>query len=551
MSLRPDDPRLLGLKQAANEARHQSAIIEKQLEKYSDEELERELDRNESLREFLSIDADKDNSNIRINYMNQPQNGQQSYSYSPTWNMTTGYIQNPYMMGYYANNFMYQNDERIKVYNEHPGMKLYGISPYNFYNATQLLDYYNYLETERKKQQDFNYFFLTFTTEDNEWAEPYKFKPADDIVKDQIEERCKAEEERRKALEEFEDEDYSRRTIYDRYDANGYIIRRSPVIIISDPETGEILQKLGEGKRKDENGRSYVIRTYAEEQKEELELQQFYNEINKTIMFNNLVSYKMQKSYIDNKKRWAELEREGLSPLQIISTIDYEQVDWAAHERAIMRALQTTEYSRQKFNDILRECYNTEFKYSNRSRAFNLSYDWARDLKYRELTSTPEEMDNDPLVHQKLQEAYEVKRRIFMTRAETGNLQSDCGLLNFQNKPTMPKPNIDDLTLEDFQKPENHIMYSDISSPELHTDNLFIPELKDMSEIEIMKKNGVQFDANGNIIPIKRTITNVTVDDDTGQILSQQSYDVPPELYNPNLREASNSMTNEELADLY
>jgi hypothetical protein len=72
-----------------------------------------------------------------------------------------------------------------------------------------------------------------------------------------------------------------------------------------------------------------------------------------------------------------------------------------------------------------------------------------------------------------------------------------------------------------------------------------------MSEIEVMKRNGVQFDANGNIIPIKRTITNVTVDDDTGQILSQQSYDVPPELYNPNLREASNSMTNEELADLY
>lgn len=554
MSLRPDDPRMAGLRNAANEAKAQGAAIQEMLKQYSDEEIERELDRNESLREFLSIDADKDNSGIIVNYANQPQNGQQSFSFSPTWGVPAGgYMQTPYNGGgYYCNNFMaYQNaDERVKMYNNHPGMRLYNLSPYAFLDADQLLDYYNYLEKEREKQVMLNYVLLTFgcAEDDREWADCYKFKSADDIVKEQIEARQKAEEERRKELY-GDEEGSSNKTVYDVYDANGYVIRRDVSFTIYDAETGEVERVVSH--KKDENGKSYSIHTYAEEQKEALEIGNFYNEIYKSILYRQNLRNILIKQYNGNLDKWNSWREQGLSQGEINRLLEEERVDWVAHERAISRALQTTSYSRKKFNEILSAFYDTEFKWSNKSKFFNLSYDWARDLRYKELTSTPEEMENDPLVHQKLQEEYEIKRKIFMERAMTGNLKSDCGLLNLQNRPALPKPNLDTLTLEDFQKPENHIMYNDLSAPELHTDNLFIPDLKNMSPEEILRRNGVQLDENGQVIPTRRTITNVTVDDDTGQIIAQQSYDVPPECYNPNMRQASDDMTDEELATMF
>ena len=117
--------------------------------------------------------------------------------------------------------------------------------------------------------------------------------------------------------------------------------------------------------------------------------------------------------------------------------------------------------------------------------------------------------------------------------------------------PTFPKPNLDDLTLEDFEKPENHVMYTQIVTPEIATKNLFIPEATQKppeSMEDILAMNGVKLDANGQVIPSQRTVGIMTVDDDTGQIISQQEWDMTPDT---ECKTASNDMTNEELGELF
>lgn len=557
----PNDPRMVALRNAANVTRQQSAMIEEKLKQYSDEELERELDRDESLREFLTIDADKNNNGILVNYTNQPNNGQQEFGFNPTWGngmtmVNPGfYSGNNYgNSGNYYNNFMTQQqntDERLQVYNQHPGMRLYNINPYAFYDAQDMLDWYNNAEKEREKQVMLNYVLLTFGTEDKEWAADYLYKHADDIVREQEEEKRRIQMER---IKEIYGDENERKTVYDVYDSRGYIFRRAVSFTVTDYETGEVIKVVN--KKKDENGQSYEIHTYAEEKAKELEIQQMYDNIAREQRFNETFHRLFTQAYIDNINRWERWKQEGLTLGEMYQRYEDERVDWVKQERLIYRALQTQSYSRKDFSQILSECYDTEFKYSNRSKFFYLSYDYARDFRYKELTSTPEEMENDPLVHQKLQQEYEIKRNIFMERANTGNLMYRNKGDLWQVKPTLPKPNLNDLTIEDFDKPENQISYTALSSPELVTENLFIPDKPKKKVIpeeerRILAKNGVFLDENGNIIPQGRTITNVTVDDETGQIISQNSFDVPPECYNPYMRQASDDMTDEELMEMF
>lgn len=58
---------------------------------------------------------------------------------------------------------------------------------------------------------------------------------------------------------------------------------------------------------------------------------------------------------------------------------------------------------------------------------------------------------------------------------------------------------------------------------------------------------GIQLDENGQVIPQQRTIGMISVDDDTGQVISQQEFDVGPQTG----ALASDSMSNDELKNLF
>jgi hypothetical protein len=77
---------------------------------------------------------------------------------------------------------------------------------------------------------------------------------------------------------------------------------------------------------------------------------------------------------------------------------------------------------------------------------------------------------------------------------------------------------------------------------------MFIPDNKTndkpLSREEILAMNGVKLDENGQVIPQQRTIGFMTVDDDTGQIISQQEFDVA---VGNQGNSANNDMTDEEL----
>jgi hypothetical protein len=93
-------------------------------------------------------------------------------------------------------------------------------------------------------------------------------------------------------------------------------------------------------------------------------------------------------------------------------------------------------------------------------------------------------------------------------------------------------------------------MYTQLVTPEIATQNKFIPDnkSKQLSEEEILAMKGVKFDANGNIIPQSRTYGVMTIDDDTGQVISKQEWDMTEDT---TCRQASNDMSDEELSDMY
>jgi hypothetical protein len=80
---------------------------------------------------------------------------------------------------------------------------------------------------------------------------------------------------------------------------------------------------------------------------------------------------------------------------------------------------------------------------------------------------------------------------------------------------------------------------------------MFIPDNKSndkpLSREEILAMNGVKLDANGQVIPQQRTIGYMTVDDDTGQVISQQEFDVA---VGHQGNSANNNMTDEELINV-
>ena len=371
-----------------------------------------------------------------------------------------------YNRGYTGSSFMnnnsYYTDERIKQFT--PGMKLYGINPMNFYSAEQMVAYYNELEADRKYKADQEYRWACLFQ--LSYADNYKFKSADEIYAEMEQKKKEEEEERQRLIQEEIDEVGF---LYDQYDSNGVKRQKAPSFRVRN-EAGEI---IGEVKRpKDKQGHSYRIVSYAKEQKEAVEeanrRAQFANaERVREIMHNRVV-----KQYIDNKNKWARWKQ--LPPEEFITQYENERVDWNKHASILSRAISMASYSKKNFDDILRSC-SKELKYSNRPDFFRLSYDFDRDLHYRELQANSiEELDSDPAVQQRLQSEFELKRKLFIDNAMANqfhaNMESDASC-----HPSVPHPDIDSLTLEDYEKPENQIMYTKMCSPQLAMENAFIP----------------------------------------------------------------------------
>lgn len=551
------EERMANLRRASAMTRMQDAQIQNTLSGMSNEQVEGFIDQNPDVAEMLSISADSDNSGIVVNYANQP-NNQQEISISPPWETNFSVAGQPQGrvnlfqvgsnpatgMSFNYGFGMNSNDERFKKYT--PGMRLYGINPYNFPNANQMIDYFNMLEKQREFAQNQQYGWALIsartvgTQEMLDWAESLKFKPADQVYKEMEESKTKAEQERIKAMTEEGND-----VVYDVYDVNGIRLQKACDFSIINKESGEVISEVVH--KKDKLGQSFTVHTQVEDRKQQYELQQMYTQIANYNRYVDTFAKLFYKQYDDNKNRWQRWKDAGLSTAEQYAMYEDERIDWAKHQKLLERALRTASYSRDTFRDILSSCCHTELDYSNRSDFFSLSYDFERDLHYKTLISTPQEMNNDPMVHQKLQQEYDIKRKMFMDKVMSGNLGCQMAT-DAHYHPTFAKTPIDQLTLEDYNKPENQFMYTETVTPEIATKNMFIPE--NMSGImtkEKLASMGVQLDENGQVLPQQRTIGTISIDDDTGQVLSQQEFDIGPQTG----ASASDSMSDDVLKNLF
>lgn len=551
------EERMANLRRASAMTRMQDAQIQNTLSGMSNEQVECFIDQNPDVAEMLSISADSDNSGIVVNYTNQP-NNQQEISISPPWETNFSVAGQPQGrvnlfqvgsnpatgMSFNYGFGMNSNDERFKKYT--PGMRLYGINPYNFPNANQMIDYFNMLEKQREFAQNQQYGWALIsartvgTQEMLDWAESLKFKPADQVYKEMEESKVKAEQERIKAMTEEGND-----VVYDVYDVNGIRLQKACDFSIINKESGEVISEVVH--KKDKLGQSFTVHTQVEDRKQQYELQQMYTQIANYNRYVDTFAKLFYKQYDDNKNRWQRWKDAGLSTAEQYAMYEDERIDWAKHQKLLERALRTASYSRDTFRDILSSCCHTELDYSNRSDFFSLSYDFERDLHYKTLISTPQEMNNDPMVHQKLQQEYDIKRKMFMDKVMSGNLGCQMAT-DAHYHPTFAKTPIDQLTLEDYNKPENQFMYTETVTPEIATKNMFIPE--NMSGImtkEKLASMGIQLDENGQVLPQQRTIGKISIDDDTGQVLSQQEFDLGPQTG----ASASDSMSDDVLKNLF
>lgn len=552
------EEKMENLRRASQMARTQMQTIDAQLNGMSNEEIENFIDSNPEVAEFLSVGADSDNSGIVVNYANQPQNQNDTITFQPPWEgnfsaraqqQNNGPV-NLFQLGtntgitiggYGSSYYQQQRDPRMEKYTI--GMKYYNINPYQFYTAQEMVDYYDYLESQRKRQADEQYMWakisarMTGTQEMYDWANSLKFKPADQIMQEAEEERQKAEEERQRQLEEDHLD-----VVYDVYDVHGNRLQRCPDFKIINAKTKEVIAEYKHPK--DKYGQSYIVKRLVDDRQQQYEINQMYAQIASYNRCIDTISNMFAKQYTDNIAKWQRWTDAGLTREQKWALWEDERVDWKKHEKLLDRALKSASFSRETFNDILKQCCHCDLDYANRSDFFSLSYDFERDLHYKSLISTPEEMQHDEEVHSKLQEEYFIKRKAFLDKVMSGNL--GCQMAQDAHyHQTFAKPNIDSLTLEDFQKPENQVMYTKIVTPEIATENRFIPKFTNVPPPNPIP--GVNFDSNGNPIPQERTIGVMTVDDDTGQVISQQEFDVGP----PSGAQCDDSMTDEELLDLY
>lgn len=507
------------LHRAAADTRMQAAQIDNHLNQMDNQAVLDYMNTNPDLVEFNEgIVVDDTPNTIVVNYANQPNNTQE-ISISPPWEMNfsagaAGQV-NLFQVGAPANSgmsfynpyAMKQDDERMKQYT--PGMKIYGLQPYQFITAEQMVETYEALEKQRKEECDRQYFFAKMQAKMNpdnpslaEYAETLKFKPADEVYKDRMEEQKRQQEEmEREEKELYDDNDI----IYDRYDASGNKYIRKPNIKIVDNEGNVVFQT---NNPKDKHGVSYGKVNIQEERARAYKEQKLQMELYKYQKVMELYGKALQEQYEKNMAKWKAMDEAGCSLTEKMIRYEDDRIDWEHNGKVVDRMMRAGSYSRKTFRSIMDACYNTEIDYMSRSKVFSLSYDFERDLHYKSLISTPEEMSKDPLVKQKLSQEFELKRALFLNKLQNNNTMATDVSLGATDKPALPKPNIYSLTLDDYKKPENQIMYSQMDNHALSTQNMFIPNVDSPPQI---------------VVPEKRTLGTVHFDEATGQTINTES----------------------------
>lgn len=509
-----NDPRYQNLVRASEMTRVQKENIKKQLDALAQEDLIRlqneqyELE-NESGFKCVGADDDSDAS-IFVNYNNMPQNQnskrelweeslatgapkyyttpfgiqqqqaqqQQNIYRLPNGAMPFGLPQqpmyNPMLMGM---------DRRVQMYNSHPGMRFYNLNPYQFMDEKHLEDYYNFLEENRKKDMDQKYYFATFgikkglSDEDIHMYDDLIFKPADDIIKDR--ERAQQEEQARRYREIYGDPEHPK-TVYDVYDSNGYRFKRSFRFKLIDVETGKVVRDCT-NKKTDENGHGYEIRHISEDRKEQFEQQKVLMEMHRALSFWPTFLALLDQDYAKYYNLYSNLAAQGYGPEERQWKVMDMMTDWKKHEAMIDRSIRMATFSKENFHDILSKFCHTELIYSNKGDFFGIGYDYERDLHYKSLLSTVEEMDNDPAVHDKLKQEFDKRRSMFMDKVDRRDFKC-CMATDYGFNPNaLPKPNIDNLTLEDYNKPENQVMYNEFEGTDRSFKNMFIPDSKTLN----------------------------------------------------------------------
>lgn len=534
-----NDPRYQNLMRASQVTRQQNDAIQAKLNAMSDDDLNYMLSQDEDLRSMIQIGEDNNNQGIVINYANQPQNQRSEFAFRPPWegNLSSvpttpqfqqqnGFFQNN-CWGYASN----PNDPRIKAYTV--GMKLYGINPYAFSCAEDMIGYYEMCEAQRKQQCDLNYVLAKMGIngfdgtyeEAMAWLDTFKFKSAEEIIAEQQRVQQEEAEKKRKELEDCQDTDGE--IVYGVYDSRGYKFVRSACFEVVN-EAGEVVAEYGNDSHKDKRGVHYKIVTLEDERRKAWEEQQRQVAIYREQVIRQATAEAFRKQ-LENAH--AEYEATKDMPLsEVMLRWENRSCDWEKQAKLIDRVFRTAAYSKRKFEEILADCCNCNLDYAGRSEFFSLSYDFERDLHYAQLTQTEEELQGSDVVMNKFKQEFDIKRKQFMEKCLSGNLGCDMRT-DATYHPTTAKPIISELTLEDYQKPENQIMYSQIYTPQLATENMFIP-----------KELGCKLDSNGQPIPSERTVGFMTVDDDTGEVLSKEEYDVPID---------ASQLTDDNLAEVY
>lgn len=505
-----DQERLNGLFEASKRNRESAEKIDSYIDTMTDEEVDEALKYYSSLeneeRKGFTVIGEGDSPKISVNYRTMPQNELVTERVLPKAQEAP------------SQNFMYQppqQQERIG-YKEEYGF--YHLNPRNYYSWEQMDEHFKELEAERKKKCDLDVYLQMISIQSEaiiehrsleEYQEEidainkqYGFVPAKELM-----------EARRKQMELMNNNNNSQNWLDDpsyKYDERG--IREQTTVVFSlvkihEDGRREVVYTNKDKIQRNEKGEAVVYKSLAEDRMEKMEKIARENEIAKMKAKQEAIANLGRWYYLDAQRRHARWREEGKNVM--LAQLDYE-TDYKSAEKNLMKFIdkQTDTYTQEDFYKILNSCCDTSLTYSNASKVFRISYDFARDIHRLNLMKTPEEMENDQRLMDKLKEEYELKKRDFMEKVLSRNLR--CDMTNLcREKPTFPKPNIDEMTLEDHLKPENNIPYDHFEDPRHEMKSIFADDWTEEEKAKIKDC----LDENGRPKVLKRTITTGSLDD--------------------------------------
>ena len=308
----------------------------------------------------------------------------------------------------------------------------------------------------------------------NDLYEEHKFIPAEEeyksIIEEQERKRQEAIEEERALREEGIISEITYSTMENPiYDSRGIRYQKVHAFKVIDKATGEVVKEVKYDKR-DSHGQAYIEVSKVEDDRERMKLQTFYGDINRYTNMLRYGIYLFNKAKHDNYVKWETWKQMGLSEEEMYARYEDERIDWNREQKKVERMLRTAGYSRENFLNAMKVCADS-LNYFNDSRIFSHGYDFERDLRYKYLQCEDEQMIKDPQVINRIHDAYELKRQEF--RDKVSYSPADPGD-NAYFRYSPPKTNLDQLTLEDYQKPENQQFYT-ANEKKRFGGNMFIP----------------------------------------------------------------------------